>query len=252
MFVTYFIYNSIYVDHINNNSTRFISNILPLPAGTANNDLFFYKDVFALDLLAQKEFEQEDHFSYAIEAVVKQKLLDQLIDELNLEFKFLAPDEINTSEYEAYGWNEKMYKKYLLEPLQQSEILQSAVLDCSNCQLDVRMEMEHVASLLDMGIGFSDLAKQYSEVASSQFGGDVGFVKLDDIDEELKSIWDFEIGEMSDVIELSDRFVIAKVYDVTEVGSEREQIGLQIIVMYKNGLSEVLSDRKELAEVKIF
>jgi parvulin-like peptidyl-prolyl isomerase len=112
--------------------------------------------------------------------------------------------------------------------------------------------MEHVISLINMGIVFADLAKQYSQIASSQFGGDIGYLKQDELDEGLNALWDYNVNQNSGIIELSDRFIIAKVYDVVENEGVREQIGIQMIVMYKNGLQEVLGEEKQNANIKIF
>jgi parvulin-like peptidyl-prolyl isomerase len=247
-----FVYKNIYINHNNTNVTRIIADVLPLPAGIVNSDFLMYEDIFALDQLAVIEFPDEDHFSYAINAAIKEKVLNQMVDELGIEFRFDNSDDINEDVYLQYNWDKQEYIDHILIPMQQSEILQDAVLSCSDYQQSVKIEMEHVISLINMGIGFDDLAKQYSQIASSQFGGDIGYLKQDELNEGLNVLWDYNVNQNSGIVELSDRFIIAKVYDVVENEGVREQIGIQMIVMYKNGLQEVLGEEKQKANIKIF
>jgi parvulin-like peptidyl-prolyl isomerase len=175
-----------------------------------------------------------------------------MVDELGIEFRFDNSDDINEDVYLQYNWDKQEYIDHILIPMQQSEILQDAVLSCSDYQQSVKIEMEHVISLINIGIGFDDLAKQYSQIASSQFGGDIGYLKQDELNEGLNALWDYNVNQNSGIVELADRFIIAKVYDVVENEGVREQIGIQMIVMYKNGLQEVLGEKKQKANVKIF
>ena len=111
-----------------------------------------------------------------------------------------------------------------------------------------------MVSLFESGITFDDLAVQYSEIASGQFGGDAGYVCIDDLDEEMKGVWMREVDQISEVIELEDRFVVAAAYDLVESEDTEActQIGWQKIVLYKNTLSDLLADYKDSAVIKIY
>lgn len=244
-------YNSIYNEHKNNSVNRAVSELLHLPIGTVNGDWIFYNDVFELDQMAQIEYPDEDHFSYAFDAVVREKLLNQLANELGVSTEF-SYAEVSDEDYKVYGWSLDDYKKHVLFPMTLSSVLQDSVLSDQSCQQDVLMEMENILSLLENGIAFSDIAIQYSQVASSQFGGDVGWMEHDDFEEGLLEVWEYEVGDRSGILELNDSFVIAQVYDVVELDEVRELVGVQMIVLYKNELSEVLSQKKETSEIKMF
>lgn len=245
------IYNNIYKHHQNNGFERALTELLPLPAGTVNGEWVAYNDVFKLDQMAQVEYPDDDHFSYAFDAAVREILLQQLATELGVFYKPTEPDA-GAEDYIIYGWDKEDYQSHVLEPLALSSLLQEAVLSCQSCQQDVFMEMEHVASLLGDGIAFSDIAIQYSQVASAQFGGDIGWMEYEDLDQDLLELWDYEVGQRSGIIELDNSFVIARVYDVFEAEEGRDSIAVQMIVLYKNELSEVLLQKKETSEIKMF
>ncbi|HAL50576.1 MAG: hypothetical protein UU40_C0007G0029 [Candidatus Uhrbacteria bacterium GW2011_GWD2_41_121] len=245
------IYNNIYRTHQNSALNRTLTELFSLPAGSINGDWIYYDDVFELDQMAQVQYPGEDHFARAFDAAVREKLLEQLKAELGVDPQPTWQD-VDEEDYQIYGWTRSDYDRHVLEPLALSFLLQDSVLSCELCQQDVRMEMEHVASLLDSGIEFSDLAIQYSQVASSQFGGDIGLIGYENLDEGLKELWDYELGKRSGIIELDDSYVIAQVYDIVSSGEKRDLIGVEMIVLYKNELSEVISQKKETSKIKMF
>ncbi len=247
----FFVYNQIYSQHTNTEFTRSIANVLPLPAGSVNGDLFWYEEVFAFDSLAQIEEPDEDHFGSAIDAIVRQKIIGQIAGELGVSI-----DSIETGEdqWSQYSWTQEQYEDYVLEPLALSTAVDEAIYDSDKHQQSVIDELGHVLSLYESGVSFEDLAIQYSETAAGQFGGDVGYVCVDELDDGLEGGWVNEIDIISDIIELEDRFVVAMTYDQIESEDEEActQIGLQMIVLYKNTLADVLIEYKEAAVVKIY
>src|SRR3989339_816327 len=78
-----------------------------------------------------------------------------------------------------------------------------------------------------------------------------------DVDEEDYQIYgwtrrDYDMGKRSGIIELDDSYVIAQVYDIVSSGEKRDLIGVEMIVLYKNELSEVISQKKETSKIKMF
>jgi len=265
----FFIYNQIYTNHKNSEFTRTVVSVLPLPAGSVNGSVFMYKEAFAFDQLAEVEYPDEDHFGYAIDAIVRQKLIEQIADELDVGIDSI---EVGEDQWSQYNWTQKQYEDYVLKPLALASAVDEAIYLSSDHQQSVFLEVEHVLSLFESGISFEELAVQYSEVASSQFEGDVGYICIDELYEDLEidpsssvgpsdpstgsgsADWWNEIGVVSGVIELEDSYAIKAIYDIIESEGEGvcTQVGLQMIVMYKNTLTDVLAGYKETAVVEIY
>ena len=247
----FFIYNQIYKKHINTELTRSVSSILPLPAGSVNSDTFFYKEVFAFDSLAKFDEPDQDHFGEIIDAIVRQSLIKQIAKELNIIIDPIVADE---DQWSQYGWTKAQYEEYVLEPLALAGSVDAAIYGSTLHQQSVIDELEHIIALFESGITFEDLAVQYSENASGQFGGDVGYSCVDDLDEELVGDWYKEVDLISPIIEFDDSFVLATAYDRIESEDEEAcvQIGLQMITLYKNTLADVLVGYKEAAITDIY
>lgn len=250
LFIAFFTYHQIYKQHQNTPTTRWIASVIPLPAGSVNGSLFFYKELFAFDTLAQYE-EKEDHFMSGIDAIVRQKLIRQVAREVGVVAQIENPEQDMWSQY---GWSYEQYVDYVLEPLALVSAADAFIYASEAHQQDVLDEMQKVVALSESGISFEDLAVQYSEAASASLGGDVGYICIENIDERLKGNWMEDEGVISDIVELDDRFVLVTAYD--RIDSEDpelcSQIGFQTIVLYKNTLADVLEQYKEQAVVKIY
>jgi hypothetical protein len=88
-----------------------------------------------------------------------------------------------------------------------------------------KAEADEVLKKLKAGVEFAELAKQYSNGPNHQNGGDLGFCFPRDLNKKLEEkASELAIGQYSEIIEISDRYVILKkteqkVYDNSEARS---------------------------------
>lgn len=245
----FFVYNQIYKQHINSEMTRLVVNILPLPAGSVNGDTFFYKEVFAFDILAQIEEPERDSFGAAVDAIVRQMLVEQIADELDI---LIDSVEAGEDQWSQYGWTQEQYIDYVLQPMTLAAAVDEALLYSQDHQQDIVDELEHVIELYESGISFDDLAVQYSENSKAQFGGDEGETCFEVGEQELTGEWSKSVGVISEVMEVDDSYAVAVAYGIRDEGEICTWVGVQAIQIYKNSLADILPERKESAEVIIF
>ena len=99
---------------------------------------------------------------------------------------------------------------------------------------------------LEIGISFSDIANQYSEDSSAAYNGDIGYFRRSDLPVGLEKVFDVPLNEPTEIIETTDGFVIAMVYDVVEADGERQEVAVRIIKARKATLAEVLDEYSKL------
>ncbi|MBU0677722.1 MAG: peptidyl-prolyl cis-trans isomerase [Verrucomicrobia bacterium] len=75
-----------------------------------------------------------------------------------------------------------------------------------------RKEAERTREIISAGEDFESVARETSEDSRADRGGDWGWMKLDDLKQQLRdSISDLKAGEISEVIETEDDFFIVKI-----------------------------------------
>lgn len=257
---TFSLYLGFYKSHWHNGFARSIVSVVPLPVASVEGETVWYKEVIELSLIFDFQDDSnhlEDAFDKALEIAIDRRHLEQLADDLSvsiLESDVLNYEIKNENEFlTKIGWSEKDYRKYIVRPLLISQAVESTAYSSLEHQKIAHAEIESIKENVDLGVSFIDLAKQYSDDSSSVLGGDVGYFKKSDFGEGLESIFDLEVGEVSEILEAEEYFVIAKVYDVIlDENKERDQVGVYIITVDKNDLSVVLEEYKKGREVKIF
>ncbi len=113
------------------------------------------------------------------------------------------------------------------------------------------LRIEKVEKLLNKKKNdFEDLAKKYSEDVHALKGGDIGYVRLADMDENLRqSIEGLEINDLSGIIKDREKYYIVKVYDIKD-GRNGQEIWLKRIAIFKNyTFDEYLDDLIKKAKV---
>ena len=92
-----------------------------------------------------------------------------------------------------------------------------------------------------IGIAFPDLALQYSQGASADVSGWLGYLEEDELPAGYNAVWDLDVGDTV-IIELEREFALVRVYDVTFLEVNRLSVAIQEILVNKQPLSEILDD----------
>ena len=96
---------------------------------------------------------------------------------------------------------------------------------------------ETIFSELEEGTSFGDLAERYSQHRSSDNGGAIGWITLQDLREDWREeIKDLSAGETSDLVRTGDSFFILKL-------EERREGGVQPIHKVRDRIEEELVNR---------
>lgn len=255
---TGFVFQGFYITHWSGPVARGVSRMVPIPAASVNGELVYYTEVLELSaLLNTVEMPEEmDAFEEGLEIAIRRKHVEQFGREFGLDGKQLLAEtnasEIDMSFLDALGWSEAMYREYVLEPLVLAQELEERIYWAAEHQGPARDRMEHILENIEYGISFTDLAKQYSEGGAAPAGGDIGYVMEGDLDSGLSSLFDVEIGEVSDILEADRYFAVGYVYDALEPVEGEKQIGVQLITVNKLSLAEVLETYIPGQDVRVF
>lgn len=249
-----------YFQNWHTGAARVVAKFLPIPAASVEGDIVWYKQVSETANLLDvfEDTGSQDVFELALEAVVRQKYILHLAEELGVT---VSKDEINSypineQEIATYlfdiGWNEKEYRKYVVTSLLYAQKTEEALLDSYDYQAIARDDLAKVLLDVDLGIPFSDLAEQYSEDNSNVLGGDIGLYMQADLPLGMENVWSLNVDQISEILDLGDAYALVKVYDDVVLEGERTQVALQLILVKKATLSEVLEDYARTQEVKVF
>ncbi|PIX62017.1 hypothetical protein CO057_03155 [Candidatus Uhrbacteria bacterium CG_4_9_14_0_2_um_filter_41_50] len=256
-FVFFIGVHGFYFQNWHTGAARVAAKFLPIPAAIVEGDIIWYKQVSeTANLLIAAEEESEGAFDMALEAVIRQVYVEHLAEELGVS---VTRDEVSAYEVdmidgflEEVGWSEREYRNYVVKPLLLAQKTEEALLNSYDYQAIARDDLAKVLLDLELGIPFSDLAEQYSEDGSAVFGGDIGLFEKFKLPVGMEPVWDLEVDQVSEILDLGDSYALVKVYDNVVLEGERTHVALQVILVKKATLSEVLEDFARAQEVKVF
>ncbi|MFH1766912.1 MAG: peptidylprolyl isomerase [Patescibacteria group bacterium] len=243
--------------HWTGSGARTISAVIHFPAARVNSRPVSYHDVAELALVAELQG-KEDPFFTALETTIDRKIMIQLASEIGTgiseeELRSYPLDQADIDELLAeVDWTVDDYRHYVIEPLLLYQTVDRDIKKSKEHQTIALAEMQSIIENIELGVSFADLALQYSEHSSYAVGGDLGYLQRGDFADGMDFIFDMDIGEVTDVLEWEDYFVVAMVYDVAEEGGERSSVGVRMIAIEKDDLSVIFDEYKKEQEVKIF
>ncbi len=216
-----------------------LARIVPVPAAVVDGRVVWYSEVSeranALERISGVPSGEAMHRALLLSeryAVVK-----NLSDELRV-----TPEPFHAGESS-------------LPPLYQAVLrresrLEAAVFLSERLQSASRSKIEAIQLKLQQGIGFADLATEYSEGDAAVFGGDIGYVNPSMLPEELQTTAKtLAAGETSSIVETPYGFWLAKAEDVIESEGEERLILLRVIEIKKDLLGDVVD--AELRRVRV-
>lgn len=232
-----------------------VARVIPIPAAKVDDQTVRYRDVAELALVAEWQ-EREGPFEEAMDTMIDRALMKQLAHEIgtgvsqeDLEAYKIDQEEIQDLLGEM-NWTIEDYREYVVEPLLLYQAVDREIVNSREYQTIALAEMESIVENIELGVSFTDLAVQYSEHESSILGGDLGYVERDDFADGMEDIFDLEVGEVTDILEWENYFVVAEVYDVLEEEGERTMVGVRMIAIEKDDLSVIFDEYKKDADIQ--
>lgn len=107
---------------------------------------------------------------------------------------------------ETAKWEEKDYRKYMVEPLLLAQITEAAVSASDDYQADALETMESLRKKVAQGMPFADVAQNFSQDPSALSRGDLGMMSVGDLPAWLEPALALEPGDISEVLSAPDAY----------------------------------------------
>lgn len=258
-----------------------VSNIIPFPAAIINyTHLVYIKDV-EKDLASIERFYKSYNFSdegLRIDFttpdgkkrlhIKKREILDKLIEDKIIEVlankkgirlsqadvdnvinqtlnEYGTANDIKSDLLNSYGWDMEDFKKFVVMPNAYKAALSSYV---SNNELDIsiaKTKIEEAQKQLIKGTDFAQVVKEYSVGASKENGGELGWVKKNQLLPELQDIlFSSKNIEKNSILETSIGFHIIEIKDKKKDNGE-DIIEIRQIFVAKDTFADWLENQKK-------
>jgi len=259
--------------------TLAITKIIPYPVAVVNYQPVFYYDwqeqVTTLNNFYQKEKEANAETSvpslaetqkHILNRMISQTLLRQLAkkynavvttEEVSQQTDSLAQDvgsrDLLTAQLQSlYGWTIADFQKEILEPLILKEKLKIAITLDDRINQSARDKAELILQEVKAGQkSFAELATTYSEDATAQQGGDLGyFAKGQMVTEFETAAFALKPGEVSDLVKTQFGYHIIKVEEVlTDDKGQTTQVRARHILIRAKDLETYLEELKDSSKI---
>jgi parvulin-like peptidyl-prolyl isomerase len=150
-----------------------------------------------------------------------------------------------------YGWSLDDFKTKVVEPSMYRERLSKAVENELEPAEDAKAKIENAKKELDKGADFAEIAKRFSEGSSAKNGGEIGWIKKEQLVTELQSVLFSGIYNNKEhaVIESALGFHIVEVEEKKKDG-DVDVIRVRQIFVRKESFSDWLS--QQMGKLKIY
>lgn len=227
---------------------RTLSYVVPFPAVVVGSDIVWYSEVVELSGVLDQLSDNStlsDPFDRVMTLVIRRRYIEELAKELNVtvdDSEIVTPDKTLQEFMSASGWSDSDYSRHVARPLLLAQKTELALQTSEKYQIMARKKLDIVKKDLEIGISFADIANQYSDDSSAAYNGDIGYFFRVELPKGLESVFDSPLSQPTEIIEVSDGFVIAEVYDVVELEGERQEVAIRVIKARKSTLAEVLDE----------
>ena len=171
---------------------------------------------------------------------ITKELLDQEVDRKLKEYG--TGDYLKENLEKLYDWDLDDFKENIVKPDLYKEKLFIDLKKTDPSYEEAQQKINQAKEKLNNGSDFSAVAKEYSQGESAKNGGSLGWFSASQMLPEIaQTIFNFEKGQQSDVIESSIGYHIIKVEDVKTQDGERMFNVRQIFIPIKN-LSQWLEE----------
>ncbi len=249
---------------------------VPLPAARIDNHAIYYREFIqardgwnqyyvsagTIDAIDMSVIEQQvinrmiDH--YLTEQLAGELGVDYSEDELNKAYQDLVEQHDSEAHFvdqleKRFGWDRAELERYVLKPITLARGVDLAIRSSEEEQVE---PLKNIGQMrVDVAAGgqaFSDLASQYSASLSASEGGELGLSPVEEYPEEaLGALSSADVGDLTEIIETSERFVVYRVME-SEEGRSGLLVNAQELSVEKRDIHDVLSERREQSNIKIF
>ena len=174
-----------------------------------------------------------------------QKVVSQKLDE------FGTTDDVKNDLAGSYGWSMDDFKQKVVIPSLYADALASKILAESQDSSQVKAKIDLAAKDLANGKDFAAVARSYSEGTSKDNGGELGWVKKDQVLPELQNaLFGNSTFKNDSVIESSIGFHIVEIENSKKENGV-EMLQLRQIFVSKNSFADWLQSQKKKMNVII-
>jgi len=175
-----------------------------------------------------------------IDKAVAQKLSD-----------YGTANDVKNDLFNSYGWSLDDFKKFVVLPNAYKEALSLSVSQQDLDDSQPKAKIEQAQKKLKNGTDFVQMVDEYSEGASKDSKGELGWVKKNQVLPELQSaLFDSKSFEKNSIIESSIGFHIVDVEDKKKDNNE-DMLRIRQIFVSKNTFADWLNEQKKEMRVMI-
>ncbi len=152
-----------------------------------------------------------------LRTIFREKIRSQMLNERLMRRDVWNEIEVSEGEARAY------YREHIAElPKRPATITLAHILmvpEASDKSFQAAMKkIEEIKAMLEAGAEFAELAGQYSDCPSAKYGGSLGYLKLDDLNnpEFEKAVRKLTVGETSDIVQTGFGCHIIRLDDVMD------------------------------------
>jgi hypothetical protein len=244
-----------FVTHSMSGIFRPLSSLVLIPAAQADGQRVSYRAVAEL-AHGMKGFggatTNKEAFDRSLAVSVYRLYIEELAQELDVE---VGKDEVTAypvdldvvnSGLEIAKWQEKDYRKYIVEPLLLAQKTEAAVSANDIYQADALEAMESLRKKVAQGMPFADVAQNFSQDPSALSRGDLGIMSMATLAAWLQpavELVDEEIGTVSEILHAPDAYwsVTLVEYFPSEV-PDQAAIHFRGIAVKKKSFGAVVGD----------
>ena len=207
-----------FITHAMGGIFRPVSSLVLIPAVQANGQSLSYRSVVEL-AHGMKGFggatKNSEAFDRAVSVSVYRLYVEALAEELDVDVTRaeiaaqLIDLEVIGPGLELAKWQEKDYRKYILQPLLLAQRTEATVSDNDVYQAQALTAMESLRKKVAQGMPFADVAQNFSQDPSALSRGDLGIMSLATLASWLQpavKLVDEEVGTVSEILAASDAY----------------------------------------------
>lgn len=275
----------IYGFDVDNNSTRRIAQLLHFPAAIVENDIITIKeldqrldpikkfyltadpssgmkvDLSSVDGKKMIKIKEKYLLNKLIEdAIIEKEAIrrgvkitpEMLSQEASQELKQYGDEkEVQKSLNDIYGWNISDFQENVTKPYLYEKGLLEKIKANDDSYKSSKEKMEKASAELKEGNDFKSIASKYSEGASAENEGDLGWLSAKEMLPEISAIaFGLEKGKVSEIIESSLGYHIVKIEDKKNENGE-DKIRLRQIFTRFETISDWISKHEKSIRIRV-
>lgn len=178
---------------------------------------------------------------------ITQAQVDEAVSEQLNEYG--TTNDVKKDLLESYGWSIDDFKKQVVLPNMYAQVLAEKVLSEQGSDAIAKQKIEKAKAEIKGGAKFEDVVLKYSEGTSKNDKGELGWVKKDQMLEELSAIvFSDKNLEKGSIIESPIGFHIVEIEEKKKEGEE-DVVKLKQIFVSKNTFADWLESQKKQMNV---